>query len=243
MEANPIEMWRQSAGAWIADQGEEGDASRRIILDPALERFRSTLEGKRVLDLGCGEGRYARKMNAAGALVTGVDPVPEFIERARHLDPAGDYRVCHAEDLPLEANSFDVVLSYLTLMDVEDYAKAGREMVRVLAPGGRILLVLISNLASCSEGWIKDAEGNRLFRPVDRYMEEFSMNLEWRGIRIVNYHRPLSAILKVFFSQGCVLTDFIEPLPPADHPWHAEEHRAPNFQILELMKLPLVRAS
>ena len=239
MEVNPIDMWRQSAGAWIADQGDEGDASRRIILDPALEPFRSTLNGKRVLDLGCGEGRYARKMSAAGALVTGVDPVPEFIERARQLDPAGDYRVCRAEDLPLEANSFDVVLSYLTLMDVEDYVSAGQEMVRVLAPGGRILLVLISNLTSCSEGWIKDAEGNRLFRPVDRYMEEFSMNLEWRGIRIVNYHRPLSAILKVFLSQGCVLTDFIEPLPPADHPWHVEERRAPNFQILELMKLPI----
>lgn len=236
MQSDPIEMWSQSAEAWIATQGEEGDQSRRLILDPALEVFRSSLNLKTVLDVGCGEGRYARKMKVAGAKVIGIDPVLSFIQQARQRDPEGDYRTARAEELPLETGSVDVVLSYLSLMDIEDYRKAGEEMVRVLAPGGQILLVLISNLASTSEGWKKDADGNRLYRTVDRYMEEFSMDLEWQSIRVRNYHRPLSAILQLFFRLGCVLVDFQEPLPPADHPWYQEERRAPNFQILTFQK-------
>ena len=53
-----VEKWIQSAEAWIADQGEAGDWSRRAILDPALNDLLPNLDGTSVLDLGCGEGRF-----------------------------------------------------------------------------------------------------------------------------------------------------------------------------------------
>ena len=83
--------WIESASAWIRDQGEHGDWSRRTVLDPALEPILSDVGGLTVLDLGCGEGRYSRILKERGAIVTGLDPVPQFIERARSLDPESTY--------------------------------------------------------------------------------------------------------------------------------------------------------
>ncbi len=224
--------WDVSAEAWIKGQGELGDWSRREILDPALDRLLEDVDCLSVLDLGCGEGRYARKLAKRGAIVTGIDPVSAFVERAKELLPAGTFLEAFAESLPLPDSSFDLVLSYLSLVDIQDYVKAIQEMRRVLKPGGRIVVVTVSNLASPSDGWIKDQSGKRLYRAVDRYMEEFSLELSWSGIEIINFHRPLSAILKAFFDCGLVMDGFLEPLPDQDSPEYADEFRAPNFQMM-----------
>ncbi len=229
---SPIGGWESSAEAWIESQGESGDWSRREILDPCLEKVLGDVQGLTVLDIGCGEGRYARNLAAKGALVTGIDPVEAFIARARSLHPEGAYVVAPGESLPLPSASFDVVLSYLSIVDIRDYAAAIREMSRVVKPDGRIVVATISNMASPSDGWVKDPSGTKLHRPVDRYMEEFELDLAWRGIHIVNYHRPLSAILAVFFGSGLAMDGFYEPLPPEDSAEYADEFRAPNFQVM-----------
>jgi ubiquinone/menaquinone biosynthesis C-methylase UbiE len=226
--------WKESAQAWIASQGEHGDTSRREILDPALDDLLGDVSGLHILDVGCGEGRYARHLAKRGAIVTGIDPVEEFIGIAKERDPKSTYLVSRAESLPLGNKSFDVVLSYLSLVDIPDYVSASREMCRVLKPGGSIVIVTVSNVASTSSGWVKDDEGRKLYRPVDRYMEDFRMDLEWSNIRIQNYHRPLSRILRQFFDAGVALTDFLEPLPRPGTAYYQEEFRAPNFQIMRL---------
>ena len=229
--------WIECANAWIADQGADGDWSRRAILDPALEPILSDVQGQAVLDLGCGEGRYSRRLVEKGAVVTGIDPVPSFIERARSLDPESRYIEGVAESLPFEDGSFDIVLSYLSLVDIADLDAAASEMMRVLRTRGRLVIVNISNLASSTPGWVKDGDGRKVHRIVDRYMEEFAMDLAWRDIRIRNYHRPLSRVLGLFLNRGFVLTHFDEPLPdPADPKYH-EESRVPTFQILCLNRV------
>ena len=231
-----LEKWVESAGAWIDDQGSDGDWSRRVILDPALDELLNNIEGKAVLDLGCGEGRYSRKLKKRGANVTGIDPVPEFIERARSLDTVSKYVEAKAENLPLDDSSFDLVLSYLSIVDIVDLESASREIARVMRPGGQLVIVNISNLASTTPGWVKDKEGNKIYRTVDRYMEHFAMDLEWRNIRIRNYHRPLGYTLGLFLKLDFVLTQFIEPLPEPSQPGYVEEFRVPNFQIYSLRK-------
>jgi hypothetical protein len=67
-------------------------------------------------------------------------------------------------------------------------------------------------------------------------MEHFAMRLEWSGLRIINYHRPLSAILRGFFESGLVMDGFYEPLPDPNSPSYEDEHRVPNFQIYKLQK-------
>lgn len=232
----PLQKWRESASAWIKDQSEHGDWSRRVILDPALENLLPELTNKTVLDLGCGEGRYARILKSKGATVTAIDPVPEFISHARSLDPDSTYIEAFAESIPCPDHHFDLIISYLTIIDIDDLESASKEINRLLKPGGELVIVTLSNMASCNDGWKKDETGRKLYRTIDRYMEHFSMDLEWRGIQITNYHRPLSYVLGLFLNQNFVLTQFIEPLPDPENPQFNDEFRCPNFQIYKLQK-------
>lgn len=229
-----LEKWIASSKAWITDQGEQGDWSRRAVLDPALEKMLPDLRGKCVLDLGCGEGRYSRVLKAKGARVTGIDPVPQFIQQARAKDTESSYVEAMAEDLPFPAKSFDFVLSYLSFVDIPDLDQASEEICRVLRPGGQLMVVNLSNLASTTASWVKDQFGRKAYRTVDRYMEHFTLELEWRNINILNYHRPLSYVLGLFLARGMVLDQFVEPLPPLDDRHYHDEHRVPTFQIYSL---------
>jgi SAM-dependent methyltransferase len=224
--------WSKSAKAWIASQGKLGDHSRREILDPALVDIIGPVDGNDILDVGCGEGRYARTLAALGANVTGLDIVDEFIARARNLHPDGIYFVGSAEELPFADQSFDLVLSYLSLIDVPDYKRAITEMCRVTKRDGRIVFVTVSNFNVTATGWERDKQGRKLHRAVDDYMEERILDLEWNGIRIRNFHRPMSAVLSEFFRSGALMDGFYEPLPAPDSPAYADEFRAPCFQIM-----------
>lgn len=232
-----LQKWIESADAWIADQGTDGDWSRRAILDPALESILFDVQGKAILDLGCGEGRYSRTLKDKGAVVTGVDPVPQFIEHARSLDSESRYFEGTAEALQFTDGSFDVVLSYLSVVDIADLKAAASEIKRVVRDRGKLVIVTISNVASTTAGWVKDCDGHKTHRTVDRYMEQFALDLEWRDIAIRNYHRPLSYTLGLFLDQGFVLSRFVEPLPDPSDPSYADEHRVPTFQILCLDRI------
>src|SRR5208282_1305946 len=166
--------WEKSASAWILAQGERGDFGREHVLDPVMIERISGKRFERTLDVGCGEGRFCRMLKSKNIPVVGIDPTEELISHARQRDPDGDYQIASAESLPFAAESFDLVVSYLTLLDIADFRAGLREMARVLKPGGTLLIAnLNSFITSCSRGWIKDQDGSCLYYPVDRYMEEF----------------------------------------------------------------------
>ncbi len=205
--------WDESADAWIAFV-DAGDPNRELLLDPVMLKLCGGLEGVRVLDVGCGEGRFARRMAARGAMVTGIDPTDRLIEVARIRGGGPTYDLGIAETLPYEDAAFDLVVSYVQLVDVPDYRTAIFEMARVLRLGGNLV---VSNLngfvTSVMTGWHRDAAGNKLHYPVDRYFEERPEPTSWQGIEIVNWHRPLSSYMKAFLDAGLLLRDFREPWP------------------------------
>jgi SAM-dependent methyltransferase len=90
----------------------------------------------RTLEVGCGEGRVARDLSERGFDVTGLDPSATLIAAAREADPQADYVLGVAESLPFEDGSFEVVVAYNSLMDVDEMPEAVAEIGRVLASGG-----------------------------------------------------------------------------------------------------------
>ncbi len=225
--------WAESAAAWIAEQGEEGDRSRRFVLDPAMLERVEAGGFRRALDVGCGEGRFCRLLRACGIEAVGIDPTAALIEAARGRDPDGDYRAGCAEALDFEDASFDLVVSYLTLIDIPGAAAAIAEMARVLAPGGALLVANLSSFVTAgpSEGWT----GGTF--PIDHYMEERAHWAEWCGIRVRNWHRPLSAYMTLLLGQGLVLRHFEEPMPRGGDPARAALfRRVPWFLMMEWRK-------
>lgn len=96
--------------------------------------------GKRVLDIACGEGYGSAALRQAGAVeVVGVDVSEEACKHAR--DRYGiDARVGSADDIPLEDSSIDLVVSFETIEHLVAPDRLLRECVRVLAPGGHLII-------------------------------------------------------------------------------------------------------
>ena len=104
--------------------------------------------GQEVLDVACGTGVLARTAAARGAAVIGLDINEAMLAVAARKAPHIKWRQGRAESLPFEDNRFDVVLSQFGLMFFEDRITALREMVRVLRPGGRLVVAVWDSLAS-----------------------------------------------------------------------------------------------
>lgn len=116
-------------------------------------------DGGRVLDVGTGHGRLVAEIarRRPGLEVIGIDPSADMLVRARRrtarLENAR-VQLASAEDLPLEDDSVDVVVSSLSSHHWADPAEALGEQERVLVPGGRLWLV---DLASHIEDRVRDA--------------------------------------------------------------------------------------
>jgi SAM-dependent methyltransferase len=230
--------WDESAAAWIAEIGEGGDWGRSRVLDaPMLERVRGGAF-LNALDIGCGEGRFCRMLRAEGVSCIGVDPARALVAHARQRDPAGDYRLGRAEALDFGDASFDLVVSYLSLIDIEGLDQAISEMARVLRPGGALL---IANLASFftagpPSGWIKDVEGEPRFF-IDHYLEERGEWASWAGLHVQNWHRPLGRYMSLLLARGLQLSYFAEPEPiGSDDEKAARYRRVPFFLVMEWLK-------
>src|SRR5262245_56328329 len=100
--------------------------------------------GDRWLDLACGTGAIAERAASAGASVTGIDLAPALIETAQERAAAMgleiDYRVGDVERLDLPDGGLDKVSSTVGIMFAPDHEAVARELARVTAPGGRIVL-------------------------------------------------------------------------------------------------------
>lgn len=118
---------------------------QRLALRPWLD----VKPGTRVLDVGCGVGRWSRLLAARGATVTGVDLSPTMIAQAKlraEAEGVSDrcrFRVQDLSKLDVGAQ-FDVVLGVTVLqhiLDPELLRAAVRRMTEHLAPGGRMILL------------------------------------------------------------------------------------------------------
>lgn len=227
--------WEGSAAAWIEAMGEQGDWSRKVVLDPVMLARARRLAGA-ALDVGCGEGRFCRLLQGLGFSCTGVDPTPSLISAARERDPSGDYHIGFAEELPFADQSFDLVVTYLSLIDIFGMRSAVAEMARVLRSGGHLLAANLTSLNSAGQ-WIKGPAGEKRVFGLDRYSEERPVRQRWGNIDIVNWHRPLSTYMDAFLGSGMVLSFFNEPLPPPEEDITAGCFaRAPWFLVMEWRK-------
>ncbi len=119
----------ESSYAWRAGQGRR----LKMVLAAAGDRA-----GGRVFEYGCGVGQYLCRLAGGAAQAVGLE-----IEHSRALEARSRAAqvLCGAgEFLPLPSNYFDLVLSHEVLEHVQDDRAAAREIVRVLRPGGRLVL-------------------------------------------------------------------------------------------------------
>jgi SAM-dependent methyltransferase len=144
-----IPGWRDLVGVRLDDTGYE--AQRLAQLERAIGL---PVRGSRVLNLGCGTGGFSAEVARAGASVWSIDASWEAVAITAARVSTHPAVEAAAEALPLASGSMDIVYCFSTLEHVADRARAIREMLRVLRPGGR-LYVHAPNRWACFEGHYK----------------------------------------------------------------------------------------
>jgi ArsR family transcriptional regulator len=120
------------------------------------------IQDRRIVDLGCGNGRLARRLAAAGNRVTGVDSSEEQIRAARagaqDLGAAApEFLLSPMEHTGLPEASFDIVVISQALHHAAEPQQAIREAYRLLVPGGRVLVL---DLLAHEEDWMRGKFGD-----------------------------------------------------------------------------------
>lgn len=119
-------------------------AITEALEDRLLYKLLGDVSGRRVLEIGCGEGEFAVNLQRRGAIVIAADPSWSMLaaaqEHARNANCPIDLVQAKGEQIPFESSSFDVVLAKTVLCFVGDGQPFVSEMARVLRPGGRFVI-------------------------------------------------------------------------------------------------------
>jgi SAM-dependent methyltransferase len=179
---------------------------------PAMLSLAGDVDGRRILDAGCGSGPLSAALRDRGAIMTGFDLSTAMIELARRrLGEDADLIVADlAKPLPYADAAFDDVVASLVLHYLEDWTEPLAELRRVLKAGGRLILSVNHPILYTA------------LNPDADYFDvaEFSYDAEHAGRTVVytNWQRPLQAMTDAFTAAGFRISVVSEPPIAPDTP-------------------------
>ena len=220
------QAWDKLADKWSRGYNEYGDINRQYIIDPAIFRLIGSVKGLTILDAGCGNGYLCRLLATKGARMVGVDVSKKFIKIARRKEKEAPLGIVyHVGTLcrlsMFKAETFDMVISNLALMDVLDLEEAIRELHRVLKKKRRLIFSIMHPCFSSApvHGWMRTPQDSQrkedwVYWKVDHYFDrsmQIWQYLDWP--HTYSFHYPLSDYIKTLVRTDFAITDFEEPVP------------------------------
>lgn len=225
---------------------ERSDSANDLFEIPALLSMMPDLEGKRVLDLGCGFGEHCKMYVERGAArVVGIDISKKMLEVAEreNSDPKIEYLNMPMEDIGGIGDHFDVVVSSLALHYVADFDRLSRDVYSLLNAGGVFLFSqehpFVTSHTSGNR-WTKDENGNKLHLNLSNYGIEGEREATWFVEHVKIYHRTFSNIVNTLIGVGFSIEQMIEPIPNEEllerYPDHKDLLHKPDFLLLRVKK-------
>jgi SAM-dependent methyltransferase len=175
---------------------------------PATLSLLPDVEGKQVMDAGCGPGVYSELLVERGADVIAIDVSPAMVEQARRrLGEKVSVLQANLEE-PLtfaESDSFDLIVSPLVLDYIADLPSIFKEFYRVLRSPGH----LVFSIGHPFGDFLRHNEGS--------YFETRLVQETWHGfggeVNVPFFRRPLEAIVSPLFDAGFFVDRLLEPMP------------------------------
>ncbi len=208
------EGWQRHADEWITWARTGLDSYDTFHRDAFLPLIPPP--GRLTVDVGCGEGRVSRDLRALGHRVLAVDlSLAMSRAAATHPEEPVPAVVADATRLPLANGAADCAVAFMSLHDIDDMPTAVREIARILAVGGRLVIAIVHPINSAGRFTGDKADANRPFvidgsylRP-ERYVDTFTRD----GLTMTFHgeHRPLQAYTEALAEAGLVIERLREP--------------------------------
>jgi SAM-dependent methyltransferase len=198
------------------------------------EIYSARVRGTSALDFGCGAGRSTRFLRSLGFETVGADISPEMVQKAREIDPPGDYRVIPDDDMSsLPRESFSLIQSAFTFDNIPGMDTKIRlfdDLRGLLKPDG-VLVNIVSSPEIYVNEWAsfstKDFRENWNAKPGDT-VKTRTMDFEDRT-PCLDIYWPHASYLEVFSRAGLEIVEMRKPLANGDepYPWVSETRIAP----------------
>jgi SAM-dependent methyltransferase len=215
---------RRNRAAWDAASDEYQDRHREFIgraeprwgmwqLPESELRILGDVEGKDVLEYGCGAAQWSILLARAGARPVGLDNSGRQLEHARELmaEAGVEFPLVHASagEAPFDDESFDIVFCDHGAMTFADPYATVPEVARLLRPGGLFAFSQTTPLALLCFDVRADKVVPELLRPL------FGLHrIDWVEDEPVEFNLPQGRWLDLFRANGFVVEDLLEVRPP-----------------------------
>ncbi|MGM0903688.1 MAG: class I SAM-dependent methyltransferase [Bacillota bacterium] len=214
-----------------------------FVEQPAIKSLITSLKGKSVLDLGCGDGRFAKYcIDNVATNVVGVDISSKMIEQARvqNMHENIKYLCMPIEDLDLPNEKYDLIISSLAIHYIEDYSALLKKVYALLHNKGEFIFSMEHPIVTARKemnNWVKDDDGNRLHWALDDYHVEGKREQQWYINGVIKYHRTVSTLINGLIEAGFTIEKIIEPQSTPvgiqQMPKIINEKRRPSFIVIK----------
>ena len=232
-----VEHWEAEAARWAAWARTPGHDAYWYYREAFFALVPTP--GRATLEVGCGEGRVARDLAARGHRVTGVDVTHALARLAAEAGAGPRYVLADGAALPFESGTFDLVIAYNSLMDVDDMPTVVQEIGRVLTSNGRLCACITHPLMDA--GRFADRQANAAFVIETSYLARrpYEGTFERNGLRITfkGWCHPLTEYSQALEAGGFLVEAIREPEPSSTAPTRMDRYRRiPNFLMLRALK-------
>jgi SAM-dependent methyltransferase len=213
---------------------------------PATFELLGNLKNKKVLDIGCGAGIYAKEMTKRGAKVKGFDLSPKMLEIAKKENPNLDLKKGSFYKIPFK-EKFDIAVAPLVIDYAENWDKVFRQVSKILKNKGYFIF---SSGNPVTEVTTKQNKKNPLVREFKGYFDERKISKPWRNILhkkqvkdvlMPIHHKTYETVIKTIVRNGFEIVDYKDcyPLKKSKKLWPKEYEfltNVPYFCVWKLRK-------
>lgn len=210
---------------------------------PSTLKLLGDVKNKKILDLGCGPGLYAKTLLNKGAKIKGIDISEKMIKIAKKEAPKAEFKQGDSENLPYKNNEFDIVVASLVLGHIKSWDKTLEEIKRVLKKRG-IFVFSIHN--PVTEKSTKKKWFFKKFRIIKNYFEEDAIIRKYKGgdknkIEAIHYHKTYTTVIRNLLKHNFEIIDYedCKPNPKLNKQYpklYKKTCNAPHFCVWKLKK-------
>ena len=229
-----INQWDNAAKVYSENQRT---APNNLTNWQIIKDIISDFTNKIILDAGCGDGFFSNEMKELGAKVYACDGSRNLIQIAKNDFVDVEFKVCDlTESLPYSDKFFDIVVSSLTLMDIEYLDEFFKETYRILKDDGKLIFTIVHPCFFQAE-WEKDSNGKKLWKKIENYWDMNEISLNYWG-ETTHYHRPITWYTKKLKESGFTIEEIKENPDNIDTflPIKPHQKRIPLFICFSCLK-------